>query len=381
MPTTRTRRRPGIDWEISPSHRTDALVFVAYWVFASPFILSSLSQGDAPLDARDLVYYAWMVVAYTTGAWVTANVLFPSLLTQRRYFAAMMALLGVLLLISTGTYWIVDVAIYHTEDSWWHATLNFNVGNDAQNLLTIVAILAGKKFYDEKQHSLRLESERHQAQLQQLRAQVDPHFLFNSLNILDILIDDDPAEAKAFVHRLSNLYRYLIRHRNEDLVPAAEELAYAKDYHYLVERRFGAAFHFRENLTPVDLEGRVLPPGALQTVLENVYKHNLATERRPVTIQLDLRRDAGGAALYVTNDFAPKPGELATHERSGSGTANLVKRYGLLTDREAYARRDGAYWVVRLPLLALHTDSTPHPSTPHPSTPHPSTPHPGTPHP
>ncbi len=340
----------------SPAHRSDAYAYLAYWVFASPIILSSFHGEEWTLTVR-LAYYAYMVLAYSAAAWMTVEFVFTRRRGRYGLFLAMPPLLAIILLVSTGTY-ALDAYILGSEATWWHATWQWNLANDAQNVLTIVAILAAKRYAEERERTVTLESERHQAQLQQLRAQVDPHFLFNSLNILDILIDDDPTEAKAFVHRLSNLYRYLIRHRNEDLVPAAEELAYARDYHYLVERRFGAAFHFRENLSPAELQDRVLPPGALQTVLENVYKHNLATERQPVTIQLDLRRAPGGDALYVTNDFAPKPGELATHERSGAGTANLIKRYGLLTDQAAYARREGEYWVVRLPLLVLDTAGT-----------------------
>ena len=343
---------------VAPDHRTDTLAFVAYWLLASPFILSSWSPEEQAAN-NHLVFYAYMVVSYTAAAWLIVNVVFPNFLTRRRYVLAMGAVLGVLLVVATGTY-LIDVAVYDNQPDWWTATLNYNLGNDAQNVLTLVAILAGKKFIAERQRATELESERRASELARLRAQVDPHFLFNSLNILDILIEDDPAQARQFVHRLSNLYRYLIRHRDEDLVPAADELAYARDYQYLVEQRFGDAFHFREILDSAQLEHRYMPPGSLQTVLENVYKHNLATERNPVTITLEAREEA----LYITNDFSPKPGNLATHERSGSGTANLLRRYTLLTDDEVYARREEKQWVVRLPLLAASPARTYSSSTP-----------------
>ena len=338
---------------VDPSHRSDTWAYIAYWTVASPFILSSFGDdGDGWTNAIVYAHYAYMVAAYTAASWVIINVLFHSILRaeQRavRLIIVMVAMLAVLLIVSTGTH-LLDVWAWDSKYSWWYSVLYWNLGNDAQNVLTIVAILAGKKFIRERQRATELESERRQSELSRLRAQVDPHFLFNSLNILDILIEDDPAEARQFVHRLSNLYRYLIRHRDEDLVPAADEVQYARDYQYLVEQRFGGAFRFRENLSPSDLEQCYLPPGALQTVLENVYKHNLATERSPVTITLEAR----DGALFVTNDFAPKPGELATHERSGSGTANLLRRYSLLTDEAVYTRREDGHWVVRLPLLRL----------------------------
>ena len=327
--------------------RSDALPFVAYWLLASPIILNSFHGPEWTLPVK-LTYYGYMVVAYSAAAYFTVERIFTRRLRGTDYLWAMPALMVVLLVVTTGTY-ALDRLVLHTEASWWHATWNWNIANDAQNVLTIVAILAGKRFVDERQRTTELESERRQAELQRLRAQVDPHFLFNSLNILDILIEDDPSEARQFVHRLSNLYRYLIRHRDEDLVPVADELQHARDYDYLVRQRFGEAFRLRENVDPAEVEGAFLPPGALQTALENVYKHNLATERQPVTISLEL----SGGSLYVVNDYAPKPGRLATHERSGSGVANLVRRYGLLDEAEVYARREGERWVARLPLIRL----------------------------
>ena len=330
-------------------HRTDAYAFFAYWVIATPFYFSGFN-GPSWTPAAQAIYYAYWVTAYTAFAWIVANVVFPRIVLRKgsalRYLLSMATVLALLFVVSAGTY-LLDVYVLTTEDSYWYATMSYNLATDAQNALTLVAILAGKKFIRERQRATELESERRQSELSRLRAQVDPHFLFNSLNILDILIEDDPAEARQFVHRLSNLYRYLIRHRDEDLVPAAAELQYARDYHYLVEQRFGGAFAFRQNVPDAELRGRYLPPGSLQTVLENVYKHNLATERSPVTITVEAR----DAALYVTNDYSPKPGQLATHERSGSGTANLTRRYSLLTDEAAYARREGEQWVARLPLL------------------------------
>ena len=343
----------GLDWYVSPTHHAETWVYVSYWLFASPLILASFPDNELT-SLQILAYYAYMVVVYSGSAWLIVNVLFPSYIPERRYVLGFACLMVILVCSAAGTEWL-DVALGTQDHFSWRGLFYWELPNDAQNVLTIVAILAGKKFIDERQRAVALESERRQSELSRLRAQVDPHFLFNSLNVLDILIEDEPAEARRFVHHLSNLYRYLIRHRDEDLVPAADELAYARDYHYLVRQRFGNSFRLRQNLPDVALEARYLPPGSLQTALENVYKHNLATERNPVTITLEVR-DGG---LVVTNDFSPKPGELATHERSGSGLANLRRRYRLLTAQEAYSRRKGEHWVVRLPLLSAHLSHVP----------------------
>lgn len=336
----------GIDWRVASDHRADTSAFVIYWLFASAIILSSFGPNVEPIDV--LAYFAYMVVAYTISAWLIINLIFPTFFSSKRYFLAMLGMLVVLVTCAYGSHLVEEWFQNRDFDFLWSVFRN-QLPNDSQNILTIAAILLGKKYVTEKQRSLKLESERSQSELQRLRAQVDPHFLFNSLNILDILIEDDPTIARAFVHRLSNLYRYLIRHRDEDLVPAIDELQHARDYNFLVEQRFGSAFHFRENFDAAQLEKAYVPPGSLQTVLENVYKHNLATERNPVTITMECRDNA----LFIINDHSPKPGELATHERSGSGTANLFRRYALLTDEEVYSREQGAHWMVRLPLLFI----------------------------
>lgn len=348
--SSKSTRFLGIDWRIASDHRSDTTYFFLYWIFATPIILSSFDEDVTTLDTA--MYFGYMVVAYTLSAWLIINVVFPTFFGTRRYFLAMLGLFSVLVGCAIGSHLLAEW-IQGTDYNFWIAVFKWELPNDSQNILTLAAILLGKKYLTEKQRSVKLESERRQSELQRLRAQVDPHFLFNSLNILDILIEDDPATARAFVHRLSNLYRYLIRHRDEDLVPAIEEIQHARDYNFLVEQRFGGAFHFRENFDAAQLEKAYVPPGSFQTVLENVYKHNLATERNPVTITIECRDNA----LFVINDHSPKPGELATHERSGSGTANLFRRYALLTDEEMYSRQQGAHWMARLPLLFLEEGS------------------------
>lgn len=348
--SSKSTRFLGIDWRIASDHRDDTVAFFIYWIFASGIILSSFGPNVQPLYVAG--YFAYMVVAYTIGAWLIINLIFPTFFSSKRYLLAMVSMLVVLITCAYGSH-LMEEWFQDRDFEIWTSLFKYQLPNDSQNILTIAAILLGKKYVTEKQRSVKLESERRQSELQRLRAQVDPHFLFNSLNILDILIEDDPATARAFVHRLSNLYRYLIRHRDEDLVPAIEEIQHARDYNFLVEQRFGGAFHFRENFDAAQLEKAYIPPGSLQTVLENVYKHNLATERNPVTITIECRDNA----LFVINDHSPKPGELATHERSGSGTANLFRRYALLTDEEMYSRQQGAHWMARLPLLFLEEGS------------------------
>ncbi|MFK8056378.1 MAG: sensor histidine kinase [Saprospiraceae bacterium] len=348
---TKTTRFLGIDWRIAPDTRSDGIIIFLFWVVAFPIFIGTY-DADLPLWSK-FANTIWMSIIYSAVAWFIVNILNYSFLPERK-----LVFLFVFTILTLAAIYPLSWGAFHFIDPEPPRALNFrswywSIANDSQNAFMVVAVLTGKKFYDSQRRNLTLESERRQSELQRLRSQVDPHFLFNSLNILDILIDDDPATAKVFVHRLSNMYRYLIRHRDEDLVPATDEMQHARDYNFLVEQRFGTAFHFRENFEVAQLEKAYVPPGALQTVLENVYKHNLATERNPVTITIECRENA----LFIINDHSPKPGELATHERSGSGTANLFRRYALLTDEETYSRQLGAHWMARLPLLHLEDTS------------------------
>lgn len=352
MPASHTFRFFGIDWTVNGEHSTDTWVFVTYWLFASPIILTSFGPKVPPTAV--LGFYAYMVVAYTASAWLIVNLLFPSYIPKRRFSLAFVSLLSIMFITAIGNQ-LVAVQLMGDSGKFWLSTVKFNLPNDAQNILTVVAILAGKKYFDERQRNTLLESERRQSELQRLRAQVDPHFLFNSLNILDILIESNPDEARHFVHRLSNLYRYLIRHRDEDLVPAAEEVDHARDYRYLIERRFGNTFRFRENFASEELQGFYLPPGALQTVLENIFKHSVATATAPVEVDLGL----DGKTLVVANDFRPKPARAARvtpstndPDGSGSGLENLRRRLALMSDGELTAGLDDKRWVVRIPLVS-----------------------------
>src|SRR5262249_53764049 len=118
-----------------------------------------------------------------------------------------------------------------------------------------------------------------QAELDALHAQIDPHFLFNSLNTLSTLIEQDPARARAFNERLARVYRYLLQTRDRRLVSLADELACVDDYCELMRIRFGDGLAVRVAADPaVEPVGLRLPPNALQLLVENAVKHNRVDE-------------------------------------------------------------------------------------------------------
>ena len=196
----------------------------------------------------------------------------------------------------------------------------------------------------------RLEKESAVARLDSLRRQVDPHFLFNSLNALTSLVEEEPQRAVRFIRQLSQVYRYVLDSQSQELVPLAEELAFAESYVFLQQTRLDAALvaELPTELPPAAIS-LYLPPLALQLLLENALKHNTAFQAAPLHLEVTL--DATAATLTVRNTLRPR--RLPAAEVSGHGLANLRARYAFLTPRPVVAGPAGAEFVVTLPLLAL----------------------------
>ncbi len=199
-------------------------------------------------------------------------------------------------------------------------------------------------------HAERLEKESAVARLDSLRRQVDPHFLFNSLNALTSLVEEqDPARAVRFIRQLAQVYRYVLDSESRELVPLAEEIAFAESYLYLQQTRLGAALAVEMDLSPAAVAPYSVPPLALQLLLENVLKHNAAYQADPLRLRVAL--DPAAHTLTVRNTRRPR--RLAPGESSGRGLANLAARYAFLTDKPLTAGEESGEFVVTLPLLVI----------------------------
>ena len=204
--------------------------------------------------------------------------------------------------------------------------------------------MVGKRFFDIQREYLVLEKEKQENELKMLKSQIDPHFLFNNLNILDVLIERDPQVARVYLKKLASLYRYLIRHKDEEVVTLNEEWNFAGDYIYLLQQRFGEAFHFSRSSGYQGLNEYFIPQGAMQTVIENVVKHNEGDDRQPVDVEISME----GEMIVVSNTLRPK---LNAGDNNGTGLANLLARYRLLSDRQPVIQNHNGRYVVRLPLI------------------------------
>jgi hypothetical protein len=186
-----------------------------------------------------------------------------------------------------------------------------------------------------------LDRARAEAELAAFLAQVDPHFLFNSLNTLGHLIDTAPARARRFSDDLADLYRYLLRQRGQALVPLADELTFMTAYVDLLRIRFGDALTCRVHDDGGD-RARLIPPTALQLLVENAIKHNEVGADHPLAIDVHLGRDAA----TVRNRTRPR---RSVRQSAGVGLRNLDERAFLTTGRRLRVER-GDEFVVEVPL-------------------------------
>jgi hypothetical protein len=186
------------------------------------------------------------------------------------------------------------------------------------------------------------------AKFESLKSQLDPHFLFNSLNVLTSLISENPRQAERFTTKLSKVYRYVLEHRNKDLIPLSEELKFARTYMELLQMRFEDAVQF-DIPESVSDEGLKIVPLSLQLLLENAVKHNVASSRKP----LSLRIFEENGELIIENNVNPKE---AIGKSTKVGLQNITDRYRLLTKRNVSIVNDKKTFKVSLPLLTKNNN-------------------------
>jgi sensor histidine kinase YesM len=195
------------------------------------------------------------------------------------------------------------------------------------------------------------------AKFETLKNQIDPHFLFNSLNVLSSLIEENPENAQRFTTSLSKIYRYVLEQKDKELVSVAEELSFAKTYMNLLKMRFENSLFYELPETLVNPEAKVVPL-SLQLLLENTVKHNVVSEQKPLHIRIFIEGDY----LAIQNDFQKKE---VMQSRQGVGLQNIVDRYGIITNRNVLIEQNEKTFTVKIPILtkqisAMETTSNYH---------------------
>ncbi len=181
------------------------------------------------------------------------------------------------------------------------------------------------------------------AKYESLKNQIDPHFLFNSLNVLSSLIEENPDNAQRFTTSLSKVYRYVLEQKDKDLVSVAEELAFAKTYMNLLKMRFENSLTYEIPTQELNPEFKVVPL-SLQLLLENTVKHNVVSEQKPLHIKIYIENNY----LVIENNLQKKE---VLQDRKGVGLQNIIDRYALISKKKMIIEQTENQFIVKLPIL------------------------------
>jgi len=199
------------------------------------------------------------------------------------------------------------------------------------------------RWKDSLVYAERLEKEKSQVQFDNLKNQLNPHFLFNALTSLNSLITEDPALAQQFLQQMSKVYRYVLQNKDKNFVTLATELDFIRNFVFLIETRFSNALKIQFNITETAKEKAIVPV-TLQILIENALKHNVVDLQQPLIVDVF----TAGDYLVVSNNLQLRNSVETSNKQ---GLENLKSLYGFLTDKPVIIERGEQRFSVKVPLL------------------------------
>ena len=179
-----------------------------------------------------------------------------------------------------------------------------------------------------------------ESKINQLKTQLNPHFLFNNLNILDQLIEEDKDKASGFLNEFAEIYRYVLQASDKKLISIKEELIFVEQYFSLIQHKYENAYQLV--IENHNNNGHIVPL-TLQLLIENVIQHNLGTIQNPVYIKI-----VADENLEVTNNYIPKQNKKTI---SGRGLNNLKQQYQLLANKPIEIQKSDNIFSVIIPII------------------------------
>lgn len=186
-----------------------------------------------------------------------------------------------------------------------------------------------------------------QAELQLVKSQINPHFLFNNLNVLSALVVKNTEEANRFIEEFSKVYRYILATNDKELVDLKTELNFIKPYIFLLQKRFTEGLEIAVDIPPVYEKFYVIP-ASLQMLIENAIKHNVVSKNQPLHIDILIN---GNNTLVVKNNLQLR--KTVDHSTK-VGLNNIIKRYRLFSGQKVEVENNTEAFTVTLPLLTLN---------------------------
>ncbi len=333
--------------------RTIRIVLIPFFGFIIPNVTGMIDNSLYSLPERAAAYLYFTFVAF--AIWQGNRYLLFRL--RLRFSWLSQPMYKVIALIVSNIFYTIPIAV-GLMSAWYvfaaGGKADWDVIYKATALCVVCVVFIThtyetvfliKSWGTDKSKTEELEKAKVQAELEALKNQIDPHFMFNSLNTLSYLIEKDSAKAKLFNDNLAEVYRYILFYKDRNLVLLSEELRFAEKYFSLINIRFGNAVFLTVRCTD-NPERLLIPPISLQLLIENAIKHNEFSERKPMTIAVEI---VEGKAV-ITNGLRKKKGSPSS---SHIGLQNLHDRYRLITEHSITVRNDGATFTVELPLLRV----------------------------
>jgi len=256
------------------------------------------------------------------------------------------------------TFYTLPVSILMLA-GWYHifykSAVNWQVVFSATLIMMICVIFIThvyetvflvKESESEMLRAEQFERARAEAELEALKNQIDPHFIFNSLNTLSYLIEEKPAKAKQFNDNLADVYRYILQNKARDLVLLQEEMNFLGDYFSLLKIRFENAVQLKLHIDAAMFDQYLVPPISLQVLMENAIKHNEFSDTHPLVMEISFKN----GALVFYNEARKK---TLRKPSSKIGLKNLDERYKLTTGNTISIEETEKSFSVVLPVLKI----------------------------
>jgi sensor histidine kinase YesM len=330
-------------------------LFIGVVIFLVSLLIEFISVGNEVFSPRLYVHFLYCML-YSVALYLVNAALFVFLdkVFKDNIYAVKRIIIGFVgsFLISLFTIFLLRIFlnIIVEKKSMTDFLANETPSNYIESSIITFIILLGvhalhfyKAYNENKVKEQKIIAGTANAKFESLKNQIDPHFLFNSLNVLSSLIEENPENAQRFTTSLSKIYRYVLEQKDKELVSVDEELAFAKTYMNLLKMRFENSLFYEMPTTAISAEAKVVPL-SLQLLLENTVKHNVVSEQRPLHIRIYVEGDY----LAVQNDYQKKE---VLQERQGVGLQNIVNRYGIISNRKVLIAQNEQTFTVKIPIL------------------------------
>ncbi|MFN1215893.1 sensor histidine kinase [Chryseobacterium kwangjuense] len=311
-------------------------------------ILSSVPQlASHEFNWREAVVNSAITAAFSIIMWYLNIYLFNRNAGKRKQdisYSRLLMILAFGMVIMFGLAWIQQLILSHIN--FGPVMLMVEVRGILINLVCYMFLTLLQNNYAGQQVQLELEkvkSDNLGAQYELLKQQVNPHFLFNSLNTLKSMAETNDSETVDFIIKLSDFYRFTLESRKLDLITVQEEMKIIEAYLFLQKARFGDGISFTNGLKPGDLK-TLIPPFTMQLLVENCIKHNIVSQSKPLHIKIYSSEDK----IIIENPIQRK---ITTEESLGVGLDNIKMRFSHLLEQEIEIHSDEKIFQIKLPLI------------------------------